>query len=91
MSETRVTRVASIKEFVSRLSTKAPDDIEKLLLHLLDISVNLWNGRSNRYLREMRQENLSDDRVKELRHKHRESFANVQRLLTMRKNIARRY
>jgi len=81
------TRSASIKEFVRRLSTKGSDDIEKLLIHVLDVAQVRWNEKATSLLRESKKPNLPAERVRELTKEYSVAFNNVQRILRMRHGV----
>lgn len=87
-TEPKEVRVASIKEFVHRLSTKGSDDIERLLLHLLDTAKNHWNEKATRYLRELKRSDISEEEVRGLKKKYDKAFDNVQRILRMRQGVS---
>lgn len=80
--------MASIKEFVHRLSTKGSADIEKLLLHLLDTAKNHWNAKATRYLRELKRSDISAEEVRGLKREYDKAFNNVQRILRMRQGVS---
>lgn len=83
----KVTRVASVKEFVHRLATKGSEDIEKLLLHVLDSAKNYWNEKATHYLRELKRSDLSEEQVRDLKKKYDQAFDNVTRILRMRHGV----
>jgi hypothetical protein len=88
MSETKVVRVASIKEFVRRVSTKGPEDIEKLLVHLLDNAQIHWNDKATQYLRDLKSPDLSEDQLRALKRDYDTAFRNAQALLRMRHGVS---
>lgn len=81
-------RVASIKEFVHRLSTKGSADIEKLLLHLLDTAKNHWNEKATHYLRQCKRSDLPEENIKRLKKEYDKAFNNVQLILRMRQGVS---
>ena len=80
--------MASVKEFVRRLSTKGSADIEKLLIHLLDTAKNYWNDKATRYLRDLKRSDLSENQVRDLKKNYDQAFNNVQRILRMRHGVS---